>query len=462
MRTLGKLIAALVGIFAIVILVVPFAIGFWLKSHDIDAMTEVMNANPNIHAELADYKRGWFSSDLTTKVTIYVNENAHAAHSLRDDIDLTPVHFTLHTLLKHGPFLFDKDQEGGRFHLGWGLAHTTVVDPKMDLRADSRVGFGKIVHQLISPKLLLDLSSMQINMQALNAVATQSLDMKSLTFNGAMQQASFEVKAGNKPTDKPVTLTMDQVKLQGHSKRQGFFNLGEGFLQMQNAQVTQGKDVVKVDSPKAHWQVSIVDNKLTIDLMSSVNKVSIQDKASGPYHLNYKLSDMDVPVLTKIVENVRAQSKAHKINSAQLMPQLMALIMKGINFDLDVYGALPKNEVVALKGQATLAANDKPSLGILSLISGLKVDANITVPERVIVSYLAGYMHQKQQASQLPQTDADVSKDQLAAEEIKGWETQGLVKRQAPNLTTKLTLDGGQFAVNGQTLNLFSLKSMLK
>ena len=447
-----KIISVIIVLFVVLVgvfLVAPFGVGFWLKRYDVKRMANITDINPNIHADILSYHRGWFSSDISTKVTVYVNKETDKPLNVSKNIQLTPVTVTLHTLLKHGPFLFDKHQEGSRLHLGWGLAHTRFVEPKMPIEIDSRIGMRKVVSLLSGKQAVFQLPKATAGFSGLKLVVSSDVNMDGATFNGVIKSLQLK-KQSDSSNPQMLSLTVNDLTMQGKFKQHGRLALGDFFVASKRLTAVDQAQRLAVNQAKVHWNAKLNNQQLTMGLLSSIKSVNSNGLVTGPYHLNYQLSKVDLPKLQKLLNTLHVQSQQHVVSMPAVMSGLLDIAQKGVQLDIDGLGSLQNQEKVALKSVVKLAPTAHMNFGPFSLIANLTLEANITVPRRLLSGVLSDYFVRKN----LVQPGKGISAQQMADQQIQTWEKQKRLSIDGPNLTSKISFGGGKLQVNGLPMQL--------
>ena len=124
-----KKITALV-LFMIAILAVPFGIAFVTEKRS-EALTAHYRSNPAVHAIEASFQRGWFHSDMLSKISLYLPE-----------ISDKNIEIAVHQSVRQGPILW-----GYKRPLSFGFAD---VKTDIELPADMQNEFTQTLGRSIS------------------------------------------------------------------------------------------------------------------------------------------------------------------------------------------------------------------------------------------------------------------------------------------------------------------------
>ena len=112
----------------IAIIAVPFGIGFVTQQRS-EALNKHYSLNPNIHAIDSAFQRGWFHSNILSKLSVYIPE-----------ISDNPIAITVRQSVRHGPVLW-----GDNRPLAFGFADVkTDIEFPSDMQNKLTQAFGEI------------------------------------------------------------------------------------------------------------------------------------------------------------------------------------------------------------------------------------------------------------------------------------------------------------------------------
>ena len=134
MRKLLGLSLGTLTVLIIAFLTCPLVIGLWLKSH-YQSLLNQFNTSHNISLKVVSFDRGWFSSDVTVRITIA----GQWLKSQSDDIAVrtNPTQLIVHQRIKNGPLV------RGKIEKAW--IHSQSNDPNFRFTSNTLIGWNNTI-----------------------------------------------------------------------------------------------------------------------------------------------------------------------------------------------------------------------------------------------------------------------------------------------------------------------------
>lgn len=377
-----------------ILLIVPGAIGYWMKRETLIMIKSHNKQFPNIKLNLKKYHYGWFRSSAILNLSI---------------ADAPAIKTVIKTTTSQGPLYFYSKNNQTHFGFGLGVNQTYISNKILSkpIPVTSKVNFLGNSHSVIN------LPSYSVSIPGAKADKAQ-LTLKNLTlelnkpqaFNPNFNQGSFVfriAKAAITSNNKKDTLKAIKINnLQFSTKIHNQFTNNQHYQIESIKVVLAGNQAVTVSNMRLHAKSESskqkVNGKLNLDIGNVNYKGSPQIKAvlkdwlpAGPFALHFHFSNLDAKSilnlnnqLNKLVTTPDQTNNSQTPNSAlkkgvydafknhanakAIYNSIAQLYSKGLNLKVDPISLKTPSNKVNLKINLTVTPF-KPTLFPMALIS---------------------------------------------------------------------------------------------
>lgn len=419
---------------------------------------DVINRTNGLHAELQNYKRGWFDSKADIQWTLHIPERVTKdANGVAQTTPAQDFKFEMPVKIYHGPFMYADH----KLRFGMGFANSEIQLPK-DLAEQFSQNFTK---ESVQPKLDLNIAVNYLNQSTLGFSVPSfklkdkdghsTLDWMGISSWTYMSSNMGKIKGAVKfsgmtftKDDVNVTLGKIKSKYNLHETDSGLY-LGEASLDVPKVAVVEKEQkLFELKALSISSESDIDDHLFYTSLDVSLDRIQANGKQYGPAELTVNLKNLDADVLAVINQQANAMQQGSDAEKQQAMlmmlPELPKLFNKGAEFEISKLNVtLPEGQIeghLALKLPAGDAANP------FQMFQKIDGDAHLQVPVEITKLLM-------QQMAMQNQSDTSVSADDIGAQidkQLASFQETGLIQMHDKNYTIDVQLKEGKFMVNGK------------
>lgn len=466
-----KKLVGLVVIIAVLVLVSYYGMGVVTERTVKHNITEMNKAN-GLKVDIAEYKRGWFSSTALLNGQIHIPERVVKADNNQTQI-VPAEDYQLQIPLKiyHGPIIYANH----RVQFGLGYATTDLaLPPKYSAKFNERftpestqprLNLSLFINYLNNSRIKLSLPTFkliakqgggQFDWHGLTSLTNVTSDAKKIEGNVVVD--SFQINK-NDTTAVVSTITADYDM---HKTDIGLY-LGDANLVLPSLVVsTPTQKLFELDDLEFHSKSDINDGLFNSYFKSSVAKVFVTNQTYGPGKLDVAIKNLDAEVLNRINQQAKVAQQGTDAEKQQAMfaiiPEIPKLFSRGAEFDI--------TELSFVMPQGTITGNLVVSLpksnitNPFELVQKVQGRGQLSIPSEVFKLILNELNKQKlrsqnssAQPAQLSVVPTTEQIDGMTNAQINAMLQSGLFVAQDKNYVINMTLDKGQLQINGKPFN---------
>lgn len=486
-----KKIAGLVVILVVLILGSFYLMGYQSEA-GVNAFVKGLNKAEGVSARIADYHRGWFTSDAVIETKVVVPERVVKSNGQMITVPAEEYSLEVPLKIKHGPVILSN--QGMYFGLGYASTEIGLPDKlaqrfqqlftdksdKPVIRVSLYINYMKKVWFSVAvPKFTLYAKNDdgKLVWEGLDASMAVSDDVSSLT--GKFDMDGFklskkDVLVDMKGFDFNYKFDLDKYGLM----------IGNAAMDFPGITVTQaGQSLLEVKNIDMKVEHDVKDDLFSSQLHASIDKVQVQGDTFGPGQLDMAIKNIDAEVLGRVNKKVNELQNASPEESRrivmELLPELPALLSKGAIFEISTLSFVLPNGTI--KGQLMVSLpSGEVTKNPFALIQKIQGDGQLTVPAQVLEATLTEkakqamkdpqtrqlmeQMRQARQQSTDQSSAATTAMDdkQMIADMVKAQLDQltqaGIVVKKGNDYFMEFKLENGRLTVNGKPFNPAMLK----
>ncbi len=415
------------------------------------------------------YSRNWFSSDAKTELVFTI------PFAGRKSSDQSEFSFYLQSSIAHGPLTIT-----GQI----GLAD---ISTRL-LSADNNGSHGDIPATLQTLIALSGAGSTTIDIPAVEIRSDDTrVGISTGGLTGEIQYAAgmsgIRIDAGLKDltvargSEKQLALGQLALSAEGWLGTTGLL-LGKGDLALSDLDVNHkgGALSLKLDQMGLSFESSETADHAALKTICTVGRVDINNALYGPGRITLAVDKLPVPALIKLQEAIEMLNRQRLPQEQQRMAMTHLLLAHGMGLLTDdplfAIEALqletPKGKI---RGELRLQTKGIYWIDLVtgSWLKKLLGDASLRMPETIFKQMLLRLAEQRisrkmaQPQQSVEDKESYYPKDQAAIAEAmsrrqhESFLRQGLVKRDAGDITVVATLSDGMLTLNGKTIPLGTL-----
>ncbi|QBS12015.1 DUF945 domain-containing protein [Legionella geestiana] len=510
MEKIMKKITGLVVVLAALILGGYYGMGV-MTERALRKNIDTINRTEGVHAELSDYQRGWFRSHakLDWKVRVpqqvITTENGETTTIPAKDFD-TAMPLTIW----HGPVIF---ANGLHFGLGYAQSRLELptqlkesfkstftsesVEPSLNLvffveyTGATRVDGDAPAFSLVTTDKTtrIDWKGMQTDLK--------------ITDDGRALKGGFSVAGADISNDSKKVEIGSVTSHYTLNKNDYGMYVGEADLSFESLHVLDGdKKLVDLESLDSRSTSDVAEGGLfNTGLSMSLQKLTINDKTFGPGAFELSLKNLDAEVLARINDKIKSAQNGDDAAKQQalfaILPELPKLLGRGAALNLSQLRMTVPQGVI--EGNLLIELPKGDTINPLQLMQNISGNGRLKLPAAVLKDVLRLGNLQKQMKAQqaageaqtqeaapapantaesvaaaattatttpVPATEqtpaaapaaAPMTADDLARQveamtdaQVAGMVKGGLLVQQGSDFVVELSLQKGQFQVNGK------------
>lgn len=442
MRKLWIIISALLAVVALVILAVPFGMGFWVQKRYSQVIPQFNT--PHVSFKLVQFKRGWFHSRAQLQVTL------HSAETTLSGESIPLAQFTVAQAIQHGPLVIQKTAGGSR-HLVVARAgmQNESKDDNLNFKANTLWTLANSLNtQLQVQHLLLGNDRQRIEISQLighiNFTPTDKHFQSQLTLgNGALYENNPE-KVGNNLIDLVKVMELDHftTDLDIHKIKTLWY--GDRHFTAQKVMVfPYGGDVITVGDFAADLNQSQHGDLTDFNLTNRIGAIANgQFKVSG-LQAALALKDMNTALLENFAHVFMYSSDFQRFKLYSLVVDLFA---KGMVIDLSQFQFTTDDGPVDVEAQIMSPPADAANSGLLHLLENLSVQASANIPKEWLKKNIVSYYATKK----IEDPHLKINPEIIAQRYLDHWLEHHLLVPQDQQVTMAINYKEGQLLINGE------------
>jgi hypothetical protein len=426
MRKLYLSIGTFIIALALIILLAPLAMSFWVAKNYPKTLAQ-LNI-PNTSFKLIKFNRGWFHSTATVQV---------------NSTDGLPSTVIINQKIQNGPVIFAKSG------IKIAIAYITSIEqkPPLQFNLDTTWTFANnLVNTLRAKDILLVTPKQKISLTGL--MAKFKIDPM-----GNHGKIHFKIK--NFSLNYPTKLQFNMKNLQSAAnfKREAGLWFGNREITIKQLNVITSKH-----------------QKLTINNMRLIAKHKKQNNASSfylhyqaallqgfgydinPINIKLNITGLNIPALASFMGHL-----IHTPNSPaawlQLYDPTNQLIAEGFNMNLNPLQFTTPTGTVTLTASIKFLKQPHQHTSILFLNKYAEVKAHLTVPKKWLLQHLINY-YQKEKLSQQSPASTKADPVEAAKNQLQSWINNKIFLPKGSQLELNLQYNQGQLLINGKQPNI--------
>lgn len=474
-----KKLTGFVIILAVLILGGYYGMGI-LTEKAIKKNIEIVNQSNGLTAEIIQYDRGFASSDAKVKWRLHVPEGvAKDATGQAQIIPAQDYQMELPLHIKHGPVFFT----GNRLRFGMGNAESVIPFPSQYVEQFNKL----FTKESIKPQLDLNIfvnylsqSTVNLNVPAFKLIAQDGsgqmhwMGMESttlITSNVDKVVGDFVINGVefSKDTAKMV-LKKVSSDYDLHATKAGLM-LGDATFNLSSLMVTDKENkILDLDNLALRSDSDVKADLFHMNFIMSLKSLFANGQTYGPGDLKLSLRNLDAEIVGKLnalVQEMQNKPEAERQQAViSMMPMLPKLLSKGPQLELSTLTLkLPQG---MLNGNLLLSLPKMESNNPFELIQKVEGKAKLQLPMVVVKQMMQQSVRQqlanqpiKEEIIKQLQTgqakaanQPEPSLEELAAmrtdKQIEAMTNAGLIKAEGSDFVIEVTLQHGQFTVNGK------------
>lgn len=430
-----KKLAIGVGVAVVLIGLLPWGLGVWIKHLYHEELTATSKQMPEtVKLEEKSYQKGWLRSMAVTELLLF-NESLEIMQD--PDKKSTALGFVLKSNIQHGPILTDAKRVGlahasttVHFNEAWKPEILKVVGDKPVVTIDSSFAWnGDRQANIYSDPIswTMEENAQQWKIEPLQADYSINRDMDHL--KGKVSWAGMEVKHADK-----VAMKISDTVSQGdyHWTKKDTW-VGRGFWLGQ-----QEGTIALMQIPDEEESVAVIMNQLAVKTTSDLNgellngtldgniqSMQVGQENYGPINLVIAVNGVDAAALSEFQAGLDELQKNSK-STAPVLSKLPKLLGKGLLLDISkFYVKTPEGDVNA-KARLKINAVDPKVIeqNMFALLKAITFDADIAVPE------------------------VSLNK-KMSADMVQQFVKQGFIKIEQGVARSVIHYSAGEFTING-------------
>jgi len=476
-----KKLTGLVLILAVLVLGGYYGMGI-LTEKTIKQNTQIINQSNGLLAEIEQYNRGWFSSDVKIKWSLHI-----PAHVVKDDngqfqtMPAQDYKIEMPFIIHHGPVIFSNN----RLRFGLGYAETVVpLSQQYATQFDSM-----FTKESIKPQVDLSIfvnylnqSTVDLSIPAFNLIAKEGnghfdwlgMDLSTTISSGMKKIDGTIALNGMKVSKDDTKMNLDKVSSDYalHETPAGLY-LGDANFKLTDFDVLiKDQNIFDVANFTMQSDSDIEQKLFSTHFKFTLKSLLANGLVFGPGDMDVSLRNLDADILAQINKQATDMQNGTDVERQQaimaMLPELPKLFGKGAEFEISkltlkipqgmvegtLFVSLPKGDVInpfeliqKIQGKAKLQL---PIAALKQLLQQTVVQELTKQPslQQTLVQQLQG-------GQTSPNTNqAAPTVDQLAAmqvdKQLKALEQNGVIIVKGTDYLMEISLEQGKFTVNGK------------
>ncbi len=436
-----KILVAVLVIIALVLLVLPGAVGVVAENQFRKVSGNVQEVLPGLTWQVTDYQRGWFKSRAQYRLRV---DPASLAQLLAEEETEFGQPFTLRNsaAIYHGPF-FTAALLNERVPLSPALAHSIDSLEFVDASGTATVLPGAVSTRLGLTgrhRNLIDIQPVTIPIEEDGKVGRSDwAGMRMLThFNSALDDFRFDGKIGKFELNMPqFQLDMSAMDFEGEQQLTEY-----GFW---SGRQTGHFGGLRIDVPDRAgialgpmtWDghISVAGAAVEEDVVFEMERLEIAGWQGGPLVLSARIGGLNAPALGELLHSLQliaGHQEPGEEAQAEILAAVQALLASGPDMHLrELRFGTPDGDLL-FTAHVVFPESDPHGLG--ALILGLDATASLRLPTALV--------------DRLAALNPD------AHAQLQGLQAAGLLLLNDDHLSLDAALKGGLLTINGQPLPL--------
>ncbi|MDI9819191.1 MULTISPECIES: YdgA family protein [unclassified Legionella] len=487
-----KKFTGLVVILAVLVLGSYYGMGY-LTEQKIKESLNVINQSNGLAANVEQYKRGWFTSTATFNWRLHIPQQVIQSDGQPQTIPARDYSMRMPVTVYHGPIIFS----GRGIKFGLGYAYTDLSVPAEYMQQFNNL----FTHESTKPTLAMSLfvnylgtSSLDMSLPAFKLVAREGdARFEWLGMSTSTSVSSDREKIGGNITIEGLNFSKDQIDTQMSTvtSEYNIYKTAQGLL-FGDASLSFPSFVV-MSHDKKLFELGQFDLRSDSDienglynshLKTSVEKIIANDQVYGPGSLEVAIRNLDADVLARLNEQARRVQQGTDVERQRAMlamlPELPKLFSKGAEFEVtEMNFSMPQGTV---EGSMMVSLPQGESGNPFELMQKIQGNGKLKMPAVVVKQLVTESIKQKMMTPPAPQqqvaqgtaqtqaegnSSSDVSPAQAAAnsadiseqavtladKQLATMVENGVLVKQGTDYIIELSLNQGQFTVNGKPFN---------
>ncbi|MFA5958884.1 MAG: YdgA family protein [Tatlockia sp.] len=411
-----KKFTGLVVILVLALVLASYGMGY-LTEKKIKEDLHVVNQSNGLTAQIKEYHRGWFSSQVVLDWRLVVPEHVvNNANGQPETIPSQEYRMKMPLTIHHGPIIFT----GKTVKFGFGYANSELglppelteqfnnafadksIQPKLDLSLFvSYLNNSSIDASIPSFKLLAKQGNGEFDWFGMNSATTVSSDRNKV--NGTLTIEGFSV--GKEQVRTEVSGISSEYNL--HKTETGIY-LGDANLSFTSLSITnKDKKIFDLSQFDIQSDTNIEDNLFHSHFKSSIEKVIANGKTYGPGNLEVSIRNLDAQVLARINDQFNRAQQGSDAERQQallvMLPELPKLFSQGAEFEVtEMNFVVPQGKI---EGNLLISLPKGNLSNPFELVQKIQGKGKLKVPALVVKELLTETIKQRlMTAPQPPQS----------------------------------------------------------
>ncbi|KTC66452.1 putative membrane protein YdgA-like protein (plasmid) [Legionella adelaidensis] len=343
-----KRILGLVVIIAALVLVSYYGMGL-MTERTIKKDLQLINQSQGVHAELIEYKRGWFTSHAKFNWTLHIPERVVKNEDDQTTTTLPAQDYKLYMPLKvyHGPIIFA--DKAVHFGLGYGFTRLNLPQEYVQRFRETFTADSTIPQLDISVLVnYINKSRLRIKLPKFTLIAKEEgsrfewLGMKNdVTISSDLSsiEGDFAIKGIQFSKDKIKGIVGKITSEYDLSMSPEGLYVGDASLSFPSFLMKEGdKKLLEMNDYDIETNSDIDDGLLNAYFKMSLDRIITSDKTYGPGILKIALKNLDAKVLAYINDQANKMQQGSEEQRQQammvLLPEIPKLLNKGARLEV--------------------------------------------------------------------------------------------------------------------------------
>lgn len=422
MRTL-KITLGVFGVLALLVLILPFAMGFVIHNkytHVIEALN-----TPNVKIKLLDFKRGWFNSEANVLVSI---EPVMPQFNNQKPQAVTPVQFKVAQKITHGPFILNIKHDGKVDNLYFAQAsiQSTIKQNDASTTSDLIVHINGDIDGTMQP-LSFTVKQPNANISADKISSDIQIFDNGERFKMRLNVPKFDI------TNNRYTQTLSDIAISTDINKYNRYNLWLGhesikvgslvFAPKQQKPTTISDIYIATDSDE-------VSHKIHSIVRASIQSIQNDQGKYGPHKLNLTLSNIDAKTYFNLNHKIIAMQNDGTFTPQEMREALgytLDLLSHGIDINMSVLSITTPNGKLNAEAQVDIPSTPPTQNALFSLFGSLKANFKVNISKSLVMTTLEKMYRNKQKNaaannnSTPKESPKKQAQDEIAQLVAKGW-----------------------------------------
>lgn len=440
MRKLSYFVIGILILIVAIFVVTPYFIGNTTQEHLSQELATLHQQHPNITAKISNYRRRWFSSDVTATV------DYQASALFPGDMTISkPMKFQLNARIDHGPII-SYTLDGKKIHR-LGKAAIVFTSPQMqgDIVAVADWN-GSVELYFNVEKFNYQTAESSISAQNVKGYLQHNLNHKLLNYNITIGRYKIFNALSQNMHD---TFDAANTHLQGQLTKQEGLWIGQVQIQRESSvMMRNNKLATAVKNLNFDFDSELKNNKANFTMKLNAADFTFARQKLGKLSYALNISQMDPQALRQLMsalQKIRRGERSFSNITAVYSP-MFTLVEKGLTIDLqNLTIALPDSAPIKLAATIQFVAAPQ-GVNLINAVKYMSAHANLSLPREFLLQQLTEFYQDQMTKSS---TKPTLSASEHAKQTLQQWLNRHMLKANGDVLEAVITIKDGELLVNG-------------